>query len=61
VYEDWKSQGRNFDRCEKCGRLIKKSKTKPRKYCEECAKVSTQESWREASKKYRDSNKNKSS
>ena len=38
VYEDWKSQGRNFDRCEKCGRLIKKSKTKPRKYCEECAK-----------------------
>jgi hypothetical protein len=61
VYEDWKSKGQNFTRCEACGRLIKKSKTRPRKYCEECAKASTQESWREASKKYRDSNKNKSS
>lgn len=54
VYEDWKSMGENFDRCEKCGRLIKKSKTKPRKYCEECAKnVQTEQKrlWAETNRK----------
>lgn len=61
VYEGWKNGGSGFVRCESCGRLIKRSKTKPRKYCEDCAKNTTKENWREASQRYRDSKKDKSS
>ena len=61
IYLNWKNDGKGYTRCHKCNRLIKQSKTKPRKYCEECAKTATQESWREASQRYRDSKKNKSS
>lgn len=61
VYENWKSNGLSFDRCISCGKLIKKSKTKPRKYCEQCAQSSLQESWREASQRYRDTKKIQSS
>ena len=38
VYLNWKNKGKGYTRCQKCNRLIKQSKTKPRKYCEECAK-----------------------
>lgn len=38
VYLNWKNNG-GYTRCEKCNRLIKQSKTKPKKYCEECVKV----------------------
>ena len=38
VYLSWKNQGKGYTRCQKCNKLIKQSKTKPRKYCEECAK-----------------------
>lgn len=61
VYLSWKNDGKGYTRCQKCNRLMKQSKTKPKKYCEECAKDSTKESWREASKKYRDAQKTKSS
>lgn len=61
VYLNWKNNGNGFTRCEKCNKLIKQSKTKPRKYCEECAEEATRESWREASQRYRDSKKDKSS
>lgn len=61
VYLNWKNDGKGYTRCKECNRLIKQSKTKPRKYCEECAKSSTKESWREASQRYRDSKKSKSS
>jgi hypothetical protein len=61
VYENWKNGNKGFTRCESCGRLIKQSKTKQRKYCEECAKDAVRESWKEASKKYRDSKNNKTS
>lgn len=61
IYLNWKNDGKGYTRCQKCNRLIKQSKTKPRKYCEECAKDATKDSWREASQRYRDSKKNKSS
>ena len=38
VYLSWKNDGKGYTRCQKCNKLIKQSKTKPRKYCEECAK-----------------------
>lgn len=60
-YLNWKNEGKGYARCQECNRLIKQSKTRPRKYCEECAKDSTKESWREASQRYRDAKKNKSS
>lgn len=37
VYLNWKNEGKGFTRCQKCNKLIKQSKTKPRKYCELCA------------------------
>ena len=38
VYLSWKNSGKGYSRCEKCDRLMRQSKTRPRKYCEECAK-----------------------
>lgn len=61
VYLSWKNDGKGYTRCSICDRLMRQSKTKPRKYCEECAKTTIKESWREASQRYRDSQKNKSS
>ena len=39
VYLNWKNEGKGYTRCQKCNKLIKQSKTKPRKYCEECSAV----------------------
>lgn len=61
TYLSWKHNGAGYARCTVCNRMIKQSKTKPRKYCEECAKEAVRDSWREASQKYRDSKRNKSS
>lgn len=61
VYENWKNNGVGFTRCELCNKLIQQSKTKPRKYCKECADEVIKESWKEASKRYRESKKNESS
>ena len=61
VYLNWKNDGKGYTRCQKCNKIIKQSKTRPRKYCEECAKISTKENWKEASQRYRDAKKNKSS
>lgn len=38
VYLNWKNNGVGYTRCKRCNRLMKQSKTKPRKYCEGCAK-----------------------
>ena len=38
VYLSWKNDNKGYTRCTKCNRLMRQSKTKPRKYCEECAK-----------------------
>lgn len=54
VYENWKNDGAGFTRCQKCNRLIKQSKTKPRKYCEDCAKdilAEQKRSWAEKNRK----------
>lgn len=39
VYLSWKNNGKGYARCQKCDRLMRQGKTKPRKYCEECAKI----------------------
>ena len=54
VYLNWKNNGKGYTRCQRCNRLIKQSKTRPRKYCEECAdKVITEQKrlWAEKSRK----------
>lgn len=54
IYLSWKNNGKGYTRCQKCNRLIKQSKTRPRKYCEECAKeVLTEQKrlWAEKSRK----------
>ena len=37
LYLSWKNNGKGYTKCQRCGRMIKQSKTKPKKYCEECA------------------------
>lgn len=37
LYLSWKNNGKGYTKCQRCGRIIKQSKTKPKKYCEECA------------------------
>ena len=54
VYENWKSGGSKFVRCDSCGRLIKRSKTRPRKYCEECAKDIERDLCRERVRRFRE-------
>ena len=58
VYLSWKNNGKGYTRCQKCNRLMRQSKTKPRKYCEECALEQTKENWKKASQKYYNSHKN---
>jgi hypothetical protein len=55
VYLSWKNDGKGYARCKKCNRLMRQGKTKPRKYCEECAKVVATEQkrlWAEKNRKY---------
>lgn len=61
VYLHWKNDGKGYTRCQRCNRWMKQSKTKPKKYCEDCGKDALKESWKEASQRYRDAKKNKSS
>ena len=54
AYLSWKNNGHGYARCQKCDRLMRQGKTKPRKYCEECAKsVLTEQKrlWAEKSRK----------
>lgn len=54
VYLSWKNDGKGYTRCQRCNRLMKQSKTKPRKYCEDCAKIVQTEQkrlWAEKSRK----------
>ena len=54
VYLSWKNDGKGYARCTKCDRIMRQSKTKPRKYCEECAKESHLESKRLSEQRRRD-------
>lgn len=54
VYLHWKNDGKGYTRCQRCNRIIKQSKTKPKKYCEVCAKESERENTRERVRRYRE-------
>lgn len=54
IYLNWKNDGKGYTRCQKCNRLIKQSKTKPRKYCEECATDVERNNTRERVRRYRE-------
>lgn len=54
AYLSWKNDGKGYTKCQRCRRLMKQSKTKPKKYCEECAKEVQKEQkrlWAEKSRK----------
>ena len=54
VYLGWKNHGVGYTRCQMCNRLMRQSKTKPKKYCEDCAKeVQTEQKrlWAEKNRK----------
>ncbi len=53
IYLNWKNDGKGYTRCRKCNRMIKQSKTKPKKYCEECAKEVLTEQKRQWAEKNR--------
>ena len=54
IYLNWKNNGKGYTRCQRCNRLIKQSKTKPKKYCEECAKEVKRDNTRERVRRYRE-------
>jgi hypothetical protein len=54
VYLSWKNDNRGYARCIVCDRLMRQSKTKPRKYCEECAKDVEKENSKERVRRYRE-------
>lgn len=39
AYLNWKNNGKGYDRCEYCGKLIKQSKTNRRRFCKECTEI----------------------
>lgn len=54
AYLRWKNDGKGYTKCQRCHRLMKQSKTKPKKYCESCAKIVQTEQkrlWAEKSRK----------
>ena len=54
LYLSWKNDGKGYTKCKRCGRMIKQSKTKPKKYCEECAKEVEREKSKERVRRYRE-------
>lgn len=54
VYLSWKNEGKGYTKCQRCDRLMKQGKTKPKKYCEECAKEAERENTRERVRRYRE-------
>lgn len=39
VYLNWKNNGVGYGRCEYCGKFMKKPKSNPRRFCEDCAPI----------------------
>ena len=54
VYLSWKNGGKGYTRCQKCNRLMKQSKTRPKQYCECCGKDVERENTRERVRRYRE-------
>ena len=53
-YENWRNNGIGFTRCYKCGRLMREGKTKPRKYCKECAAIIEKNNSKERVRRFRE-------
>ena len=54
VYLHWKNGGKGYTKCKRCGRWMKQSKTKPKKYCEDCAKEVERINNKERVRRYRE-------
>lgn len=54
AYLSWKNEGKGYTKCQRCHRLMKQGKTKPKKYCETCAKEVERENTRERVRRYRE-------
>jgi hypothetical protein len=54
VYLNWKNKGNGYTQCQKCKRWMKQSKTRPKKYCEDCAKEVERENNKERVRRYRE-------
>ena len=54
AYLNWKNNGKGYTKCQRCHRLMRQSKTKPKKYCEVCAKEVEKENVRERVRRYRE-------
>ena len=54
VYLSWKNDCNGYARCQRCNRLMRQGKTKPRKYCEECAKEVEKENSKERVRRFRE-------
>lgn len=54
VYLSWKNNGKGYAKCQRCHRPMRQGKTKPKKYCENCAKEAERENTRERVKRYRE-------
>lgn len=54
VYLHWKNKGKGYTKCKVCKKWIKQSKTKPKKYCKDCAKVSERKNNKERVRRYRE-------
>ena len=54
IYLSWKNDGKGYAKCQRCHRLMKQGKTKPKKYCETCAKEAERENTRERVRRYRE-------
>ena len=54
VYLSWKNDGKGYTKCQRCHRLMRQGKTKPKKYCEECAKAAERENTKERVRRYRE-------
>ena len=54
VYLHWKNEGKGYTKCKRCKRWMRQSKTRPKKYCEECAKevqIEQKRLWAEKNRK----------
>ena len=54
IYLNWKNNNKGYTRCQRCHKIMKQSKTKPKKYCEDCGKeVQTEQKrlWAEKNRK----------
>ena len=39
TYLNWKNNGKGYDRCEYCKKLMKQSVSRPRRFCKECSSI----------------------